>query len=69
MASQADETIAQKIKGSAVGNQREALEVLDMAARGIVKTHYQIKKMENLTEVFQQMSEGKMIGRVVLDLE
>jgi propanol-preferring alcohol dehydrogenase len=26
------------IKGSAVGNQREAIEILDMAARGVVKT-------------------------------
>jgi D-arabinose 1-dehydrogenase-like Zn-dependent alcohol dehydrogenase len=57
------------IKGSAVGNQREALEVLDMAARGLVKTHIKVEKMENLTEVFQEMSEGKMQGRVVLDLQ
>ncbi|KAH6675626.1 alcohol dehydrogenase-like protein [Halenospora varia] len=57
------------IKGSAVGNQREALEVLDMAARGIVKTHLRTEKMEKLTEVFQEMSEGKMKGRVVLDLQ
>jgi propanol-preferring alcohol dehydrogenase len=57
------------IRGSAVGNQREALEVLDMAARGIVKTRLRIEKMENLTEVFKEMSEGKMQGRVVLDLQ
>lgn len=57
------------IKGSAVGNQREALEVLDMAARGLVKTHLRVEKMEKLTEVFQEMSEGKMQGRVVLDLQ
>jgi propanol-preferring alcohol dehydrogenase len=40
-----------------------------MAARGVVKTRLRIEKMENLTDVFQQMSEGKMQGRVVLDLE
>lgn len=40
-----------------------------MAARGIVKTHLRTEKMDKLTEVFQQMSEGKMQGRVVLDLE
>ncbi|EDO02318.1 hypothetical protein SS1G_04794 [Sclerotinia sclerotiorum 1980 UF-70] len=57
-----------KIKGSSVGNQREALEVLDMAARGIIKTRIRMEKMENLTEVFKEMSEGKMQGRVVLDL-
>lgn len=58
-----------RIIGSAVGNQREAKEVLDMAARGIVKTHYRTEKMEKLTDVFQEMSEGKMQGRVVLDLQ
>jgi hypothetical protein len=57
------------IKGSAVGNQRDALEILDMAARGIVKTRLRVEKMENLTEVFREMSEGRMQGRVVLDLQ
>jgi alcohol dehydrogenase, propanol-preferring len=57
------------IKGSAVGNQREAIEVLEMAARGVVKTRLRVEKMEKLTEVFQEMSEGKMQGRVVLDLQ
>ncbi|KAM3070951.1 hypothetical protein ACMFMG_009861 [Clarireedia jacksonii] len=57
-----------KIKGSAVGNQREALEVLEMAARGIVKTKIRVEPMTNLTEVFKEMSEGRMQGRVVLDL-
>lgn len=59
----------QTIRGSAVGNQREALEVLDMAARGIVTTKYRIEKMEELTNIFQEMSDGKMQGRVVLDLQ
>jgi len=58
-----------RIVASAVGNQREALECLDLAARGIVKTHYRVEKMDKLTEIFQEMSEGKMRGRVVLDLE
>lgn len=58
-----------KIVGSAVGNQREALEVLDLAARGVVKIHYRLEKLEKLTEVFQEMSDGKMQGRVVIDLE
>jgi alcohol dehydrogenase, propanol-preferring len=59
----------QKIVGSAVGNQKEAIEVLEMAARGIVKTHYKIEKMDKLTEIFKEMSELKMQGRVVLDLD
>jgi propanol-preferring alcohol dehydrogenase len=59
----------QKIVGSAVGNQKEAIEVLEMAARGIVKTHYRLEKMDKLTEIFKEMSELKMQGRVVLELD
>jgi propanol-preferring alcohol dehydrogenase len=58
-----------KIVGSAVGNQREAIETLQLAARGLVKTHYRLEKMDKLTEVFEEMDAGKMQGRVVLDLE
>jgi propanol-preferring alcohol dehydrogenase len=39
-----------------------------MAARGIVKTKIRMEPMANLTEVFKEMSEGRMQGRVVLDL-
>jgi len=58
-----------RIVGSAVGTQWEALQVLDLAARGLVKTHYRTEKMEKLTEIFKEMDEGKLQGRVVLDLE
>ena len=39
------------IRASAVGNRRDAVECLEMAARGVVKTHYRLEKMEKLTEV------------------
>lgn len=58
----------QKIIGSAVGNRREAIETLDMARRGIVKTHFRIEKMDKLTEVFKEMEAAKLQGRVVIDL-
>lgn len=54
--------------GVAVGNRKEAIEVLDMAKRGIVKTHFRVEKMDKLTEVFEQMEQAKLHGRVVLDL-
>lgn len=52
------------IVGSSIGSQREAIEVLAFAARGVVKTHYRLEKLEKLGEVFQQMAGGKMEGRV-----
>ena len=41
----------QTVTAVAVGDRREAIEVLDFAARGIVKTHYRLEKMDKLTEV------------------
>ncbi|CAG7919509.1 unnamed protein product [Penicillium olsonii] len=56
------------ITGSAVGSRVEAVETMEFAARGILKAHYRVEKMEALTEVFKEMSEGRVQGRVVLDL-
>jgi alcohol dehydrogenase, propanol-preferring len=56
------------VVGSAVGNRKEAIETLEMAARGIVKTHFTVEKMDKLTETFEKMDKGKLQGRVVLDL-
>ncbi|KPM40104.1 hypothetical protein AK830_g6417 [Neonectria ditissima] len=61
-------TQQQSVVGSTVGNQHEAIEVLGFGARGIVKAHVQVKKMENLTEIFEDMHAGKLSGRVVLEL-
>jgi propanol-preferring alcohol dehydrogenase len=41
---------------------------LEIAARGLVKTHYQLRKMEDLTDIFTEMEGGKINGRVVMDL-
>ncbi|KAF2036077.1 GroES-like protein [Setomelanomma holmii] len=54
--------------GSAVGNRKEAIETMNFAARGIVKTHYRVEKMDKLTSVFEEMHKGELKGRVVLDL-
>ncbi|KAL9071429.1 MAG: hypothetical protein Q9157_005462 [Trypethelium eluteriae] len=58
----------QSIIAVAVGNRREAIETLDFAARGLVKSHHRVEKMDKLTEVFKEMHEAKLQGRVVLDL-
>jgi len=59
---------AQKIVGVAVGDRKEAIECLEFAERGIVKTHFTTVKMDGVTKVFEEMDEGKLKGRVVLDL-
>lgn len=57
------------IVGSAVGNRREAKETLEFAARGLIKTHFKTVKMDQLTQVFEDMHAQKLEGRVVLDLQ
>jgi propanol-preferring alcohol dehydrogenase len=59
----------QRVVGSAVGNRKEAIETLDLAARGIIKTHFRTAKMDELTGIFEEMHQGKIQGRVVLDLQ
>lgn len=60
--------LEQKIVGVAVGSRKDAIETLDFAARGVIKTHFRVEKMEALTDVFEQMGRGELSGRVVLDL-
>lgn len=57
-----------KIIGSTVGNREDAREIVEMAARGLVIPNVKVERMENLTSVFLLMLEGKLQGRVVLDL-
>ncbi|KAJ5291868.1 hypothetical protein N7478_001119 [Penicillium angulare] len=56
------------VTGSAVGSRVEAIETLEFAQRGVLKAHYRVEKMDALTSVFQDMAEGKVQGRVILDL-
>ena len=59
---------ALQIVGSAVGTRKEAIEAVEFAARGIVKTHYRVERMGALTDVFREMDAQKLKGRVVIDL-
>ncbi|KAL8759784.1 MAG: hypothetical protein Q9199_000508 [Rusavskia elegans] len=57
------------IASTAVGNRKDAIEVLDFAARGVVKTVSRLEKIDKLPNVFQDMKEGKLSGRAVIDLQ
>ncbi|KAK5467802.1 hypothetical protein LTS15_000775 [Exophiala xenobiotica] len=58
-----------KIVGSSVGNRLEAIQLMELAARGKVKTHFQLKRLEDANEVFELMDKNGLHGRVVLDLQ
>jgi len=57
-----------RIVGSAVGNRKDAIDTMQMAARGIVKTHFTTEPMSKLTDVFHSMEKMTLKGRVVIDL-
>lgn len=51
-----------------MGNRRDALEVLDFVARGVIKPHVRTEELEKLTDIFEEMHRGQLNGRVVIDL-
>ncbi|KAG5366785.1 Alcohol dehydrogenase 2 [Yarrowia sp. B02] len=55
------------IKGSYVGNKLDTQEAIDFYARGLVKTKYRLGELSKLEEYYQQMLDGKIVGRVVVD--
>ncbi|KAF8713663.1 Alcohol dehydrogenase GroES-like domain, partial [Rhizoctonia solani] len=57
-----------KIKTVYVGNREEARQALDMLARGRIQTTGRVEPLSKLPEVFDEMEEGKLAGRIVLDL-
>ncbi|KAK3327024.1 alcohol dehydrogenase [Cercophora scortea] len=62
--------IAQELRilGSAVGNRQDAIETLDLAAKGVIKTHVTVEPMSKLADVFERMERMELQGRVVIDM-
>lgn len=56
------------VRGSIVGTRLDLQESLDFAALGKVKATVSTDRLENINQVFQRMHEGRIEGRVVLDL-
>jgi propanol-preferring alcohol dehydrogenase len=56
------------VRGSIVGTRLDLQESLDFAAQGKVKATVTTDRLENINDVFSRMHEGKIEGRVVLDL-
>ncbi|KAL8928684.1 MAG: hypothetical protein Q9172_000822 [Xanthocarpia lactea] len=57
------------IASTAVGNRKDAIEVLDFAARGVINPVFRTEKVDKLSDVFQEMKAGQLSGRVVVDLQ
>ncbi|KAI6043949.1 hypothetical protein EDC04DRAFT_2944250 [Pisolithus marmoratus] len=56
------------ILGSYVGNRQDAIEALEIAAAGKVVVKYEVKGLSQLQEVYDGLEEGRIAGRIVLDV-
>ncbi|CEG38920.1 zinc-dependent alcohol dehydrogenase [Plasmopara halstedii] len=58
-----------RIVGSYVGSRQDAIEAINLAADGHVKSTFSIEPLRNLPDIFERVHSGKVQGRVVLDCE
>ncbi|KAF8190611.1 hypothetical protein K438DRAFT_1970911 [Mycena galopus ATCC 62051] len=56
------------IIGSATGNRQDAIEALDIAARGKVACHVKVRDFSEVNSVFAEMAAQNVAGRVVLKM-
>lgn len=56
------------VRGSIVGTRQDLQESLDFAGEGKVKATVSTDRLENINAIFQRMLDGKIEGRVVLDI-
>ncbi|ATJ83975.1 alcohol dehydrogenase AdhP [Halomonas beimenensis] len=56
------------VRGSIVGTRQDLQEALDFAGEGKVKATVHGDRLENINDVFQRMIDGRIEGRVVLDM-
>ncbi|MFG6115919.1 alcohol dehydrogenase AdhP [Halobacillus sp. MO56] len=60
---------AVSVVGSIVGTRKDLIEALEFAAQGKVKTIVQTAKLEDINQIFSDLEEGKINGRIVLDMQ
>ncbi|WP_313915262.1 alcohol dehydrogenase AdhP [Tahibacter sp.] len=56
------------LRGSIVGTRNDLAEAIDLAAEGKVRAHYHRAALEDINRIFAELRQGRVDGRVVLDL-
>ena len=56
------------VRGSIVGTRLDLHEALAIAAEGLIRVAYESQPLSAINDVFARMREGRLVGRVVLDL-
>ncbi|WP_176493630.1 alcohol dehydrogenase AdhP [Cobetia sp. 5-25-4-2] len=57
------------VRGSIVGTRQDLQEALDFAAEGRVAATVQTGRLEDINDIFGRMIDGKIEGRIVLDMK
>ncbi len=55
-----------RVIASAVGTRQDVRDILDLAAAGKVRCKIETRPLESINEIFDEMRQGKISGRVVL---
>lgn len=55
------------IRGSIVGTRRDMAEALDFYARGLIHPTVAGRKLDEVNDIFREMHDGKIDGRMVID--
>ncbi|KAJ7642859.1 hypothetical protein B0H17DRAFT_1104855 [Mycena rosella] len=56
------------IRGSAIGSRQDVAEALEIAARGKVKCHHEVKDFSEINAAFEDLAAQKVAGRIVLKM-
>ncbi|KAF7295913.1 Mannitol-1-phosphate dehydrogenase [Mycena chlorophos] len=56
------------IVGSAIGSRQDAIEALELAVRGKVSCHHEVRPFSELNQAFAELGEGKVTGRLVVKM-
>ena len=57
---------AKTIRGWIVGTRMDLQEALQSAGEGKVRTHYSTDRLERINDIFREMKQGRIDGRIVL---
>ena len=58
-----------EVIGSLVGTRQDLKEAFQAGADGLVVPQCEMRPMEDINDIFDEMEEGKIRGRMVIDLE
>ncbi|KAL5512792.1 hypothetical protein ACEPAG_3058 [Sanghuangporus baumii] len=56
------------VRGILIGNRQSAKEAVQLAAIGKVKCRYTLRGLSELEQIYEEMEENKVVGRIVLDI-